>query len=237
MMAGEVVSRPGPIEGTGRVLRELLRTPRFKKTVTDLLNALDPENAAFLVRTLVREDPIFFLGLLGAAPTVANAGVNGLGELFRQFANFPAELLAGFMPGLFDDIDAEQAGEAAGLLLVMLARVNESGGAALARAGSDFGARFRKGVEGALAGAGEGTGSAAAVMLDIAIPALSSAAARLGAEAARGDTGAGEAVSKLADGISRIIRDNPEFVSSVVAPLVDAARLALADVEAAGEVS
>jgi hypothetical protein len=74
-MEATPVLRRGPIEGTSRVLRELIRTPRFKKTVGILIRELDPENAGLLVRTLMWEDPEFFLSLLGAAPDVINAGV------------------------------------------------------------------------------------------------------------------------------------------------------------------
>jgi hypothetical protein len=117
-------TRNGPIEGASRILRELLRTPDFKKNVKILLNELDPENAGLLVRTLFWEDPEFFLGLLGAAPPLVNSVIEGTRELSAQMFSFPPRLLTGFMCGIIDDIDAESIGETAGNALVLLARIN-----------------------------------------------------------------------------------------------------------------
>ncbi|MCJ7559535.1 hypothetical protein MUO79_02820 [Candidatus Bathyarchaeota archaeon] len=114
--------RNGPIEGTSRVLRELLRTPNFKKTVKILLNELDPENAGLLVRTAFWEDPEFFISLLGATPSLVNSMIEGTREFSTQMFSFPPRLLAGFMRGIIDDIDAESIGETAGNLLVLLSR-------------------------------------------------------------------------------------------------------------------
>ncbi len=72
-MSEEPIQPSGPIEGASRVLRELLRTPGFKKAVRTLITELDPENTALLVRTLMWEDPEFFLGLMGAAPSITGA--------------------------------------------------------------------------------------------------------------------------------------------------------------------
>jgi hypothetical protein len=114
--------RTGPIEGTSRVLRELLRTPNLKKTIKILLNELDPENAGLLVRTFFWEDPEFFISLLGATPSLVNAMAEGTREFSVQMNSFPPRLLAGFMRGIIDDIDAESIGEAAGTVLVLLSR-------------------------------------------------------------------------------------------------------------------
>jgi hypothetical protein len=116
--------RNGPIEGTSRVLRELLRTPNFKKTVKILLNELDPENAGLLVRTVFWEDPEFFISLLGATPSLVNSMIEGTREFSTQMFSFPPRLLAGFMRGIIDDIDAESIGETAGNVLVLLSRIS-----------------------------------------------------------------------------------------------------------------
>jgi len=116
--------RRGPIEGTSRVLRELLRTPNFKKTVKILLNELDPENAGLLVRTIMWEDPEFFMGLLGATPSLVSASVEGTRELSSQMLSFPPRLLAGFMRVMIDGVEVEPIGEAVGNTLVLLARIN-----------------------------------------------------------------------------------------------------------------
>jgi hypothetical protein len=134
--------RSGPIEGAGRILRELLRTPNFKKTVKILLNELDPENAGQLVRTVFWEDPEFFISLLGTTPPLVNSLIAGIREFSAQMFSFPPRLLAGFMRGMIDDVDAESIGEAAGNMLVLLTRMSSLEDEELRASG----ARFWEGV-------------------------------------------------------------------------------------------
>jgi hypothetical protein len=226
MMAEEVAPRSGPIEGTSRVLRELLRTPRFRKTVNILLSELDPENAGLLVRTIIWEDPEFFLSLLRATPDIANAGIFGLLELSRQLSNFPPGLLANFFAGVLSDLDGERLGEALGRTWLLMADLGESGGGEIGTAGTGFARAFEKGLYAVLAEAGGEEGSAG--LVERIIPAVGSAAAKLGKEAAREGSETSATVQKIAEGIHRVAAENPDFIREVVAPLVEAGRQALA---------
>ena len=152
--------RNGPIEGTSRVLRELLRTPDFKKTIKILINELDSENAGLLVRTFFWEDPEFFISLLGAAPSLVNAVVEGTREFSAQMLSFPPRLLAGFMRGIIEDIDAESIGQTAGNMLVLHSRLNSLEDGELSGAA----ARFLEGVgKGFKRSLGEGNETASIV--------------------------------------------------------------------------
>lgn len=221
------VPRRGPIEGISRILRELLRTPRFKKTIGILVSELDPENAGLLVRTLMWEDPEFFLSLLGAAPDVVNAGVNGLGELVRQLSNFPRGLLASFISIILEGLDAEGLGRALGDTRRLLGEVAVSGGEELLESLAGLLRRFAAGLTGSPAAPGSAPVSAEA-FIDAVLPAAGAIAATLGREASREGSEVNLAVGRLADGVKRIASDNPEFVQSVVAPLVAAGKAALA---------
>ena len=233
-MTEEILPGAGPIEGVSRVLRELLGTPRFKKTITTLLSELDPGNAALLVRTLLWEDPVFFLNLVAAAPDVANTAITALLELCRQFMNFPPEMLAGFMAGTVDGLDAERLGETAGTVLLLVGRQEVIAGGSGADAAKGFGARFRTGLSGALAGGGEPSDEATPIV-DMVMPALESAAARLGREAAREGSGTNVAVGRLAEGIKEIAARNPDLMRAVAAPLLEAFRQAFEGPEAGRE--
>lgn len=223
--------RRGPIEGTSRVVRELLRTPRFKKTVNILLSELDPENAGLLVRTIIWEDPEFFLSLFGATPDIANAAIIGLLELSRQMSNFPPRLLASFLAEILAGLDAESLGIAVWKVGDLLVEVRDSGGQPLIDSLTDLVRRFARGATGITPVAG-----APAVPVDKVVenllPVLASAAAKFGREAAVEGSQTSIAVKKLAHGMRDIASENPEFMKAVVAPLVEAGKAALAGTDA-----
>ncbi len=236
IQGGEVMEetslpRRGPIEGTSRVVRELLRTPRFKKTVNILLSELDPENTGLLVKTLMWEDPELFLSLFGATPDIANVAINGLLELSRQLSNFPPGLLASFLSVLMEGLEMESLGTAVGKVRDLLVEVRDSGGQPLVDSLTDLLRRFARGATGFTPVSGAPSVSADKVV-DSVLPVLASAAARFGGEAAREGSETSAAVKKLADGVRDIASRNPEFMKSVVAPLVEAGKAALAGTDA-----
>ncbi|MBU1943651.1 MAG: hypothetical protein KKE36_08275 [Actinobacteria bacterium] len=145
-MTDDTAPRNGPIEGTGRILAELLRTPRFKQTVSILLSELDPQNAALLVRTLLWTDPEFSLGLMAAAPDLLNAGIVAVDELVRQLAGFPPALLGQFAAQALAGLDAERLGSTLGGIAVLAATTGAAAGDSLADAASAFVGRFAGGL-------------------------------------------------------------------------------------------
>jgi len=224
--------RKGPIEGTSRVLRELLRTPRFKTSVRIILRDLDPENAALLARTLMFEDPEFFLSLVGALPALVNATIAGIDEMAAQASNFPPGVLTGFIAGIVADIDANLLGRAAGQTLALSARLAATQDPALTEATKDFWEGVGQGISASLpegAAAGEG---AAGLLLDTLMPLLGSTVERLGSQAVKEGSEARRLVRGLADSMRAIAEENPEFMKAVVVPLVEAGREAIAQAEA-----
>ena len=222
----------GPIEGASRILRELLRTPRFKASVRIVLRDLDPENAALLVRTLVWEDPEFFLSLVGSTPALMNAAIIGADEVVAQLSTFPPMLLTGFIARMVAELDARALGHSVGQALVLSARLAAVRDDDLSGAAAGFWEGLGAGITESLPEAEAGEG-AAGLLLDTLVPMLGSAAGRLGSEAVKEGSETRRLVRGLSSSMREIAGENPEFMREVVAPLVDAGRQALADSEAA----
>lgn len=223
----------GPIEGTSRVLRELLRTPRFKASVGVLLRELDPENAGLLVRTLMWEDTGFTLSLLGAAPSLANALFFAADEFIGQASNFSPGMLAGFASGMIGQLDGRTLGHAIGRGLVLSARMAAVDDNGVAEAARGFWDGVGEGIASSLPEGAEAGEGAAGLLLDTVVPVVGAAVSRLGAEAVKEGSEARRLVAGLAAGMKAIASENPEFMRQVVVPLVEAGRQALAEAEAA----
>jgi len=96
----------GVIDLTDRVLKELLKKPGFKEGVRTVLQNVDPESSRRLVRTMMWEDPEFFLGVLGAVPSIVNSLTQGVDELLIQLnEKFSARLLHDFMKSIVMSLD------------------------------------------------------------------------------------------------------------------------------------
>lgn len=234
-MDEESVSKRGPIEGSSRILRELLRSPRFKQTMNILLREMDPENVSLLVRTLVHEDPDFFLSLLGATPSLINVGVKGLVDTTKEMINFPPELLEGFLTETAAELDAEQMGEALGLALLLAINAADTEHPMIAFAGRDFAARFRRGLTSSISGETESLPGALTVLFERLMPVVENVASRIGNQAASGDSDMSELIDTVVDGVKAMADRNPQFMKLIVAPLIDAGRQVLADAESPGE--
>jgi hypothetical protein len=229
------VSKKGPIEGSSRILRELLRSPRFKQTMNILLREMDPENVSLLVRTLVHEDPDFFLSLLGATPSLINVGMKGLVDTTKEMLNFPPELLEGFLTETAEELDAEQIGEAAGLALLLTINAVDSEHPMIDFAGRDFAARFRKGLASSVSGEADSVAGALTILFEKLMPVVENIASRMGSQAARGGSDMNELIDTVVDGIKAMAGRNPEFMKLIAAPLIDAGRHVLADAESPDE--
>jgi hypothetical protein len=96
----------GVIDLADRVLKEMLKKPGFKEGVRTVLQNIDPEASRRVVRTMMWQDPEFFLGLLGAVPSIVNSLTQCLDELLIQLnEKFSPQLLHGFMKSIVLSLD------------------------------------------------------------------------------------------------------------------------------------
>lgn len=229
-MTEETAPKSGVIEGTSRVLRELMRTPRFRQTLRILLRELDPENVPALVRAVREEDPELFLSLLAKAPSFANIGIEGARELLSHIAAFPPDLLFSFLAEMADDLNGERLGETAALSLILCLRIAKNKDEGLIQAAKGLKKGFQKGFEAGLAAEGIQVDKEkwAEQLLDLGFKGANELASKLGKESEKEDSKTKKLVNRLAEGMMRIARDNPEFMDNVVHPLLEAGIDALA---------
>ena len=96
----------GVIDLTDRVLKELLKKPGFKEGVRTVLQNIDPDSSRRLVRTMMWQDPEFFLGVLGAIPCIVNSIAQGVDELLIQLnEKFSPQMLHDFIKSMVLSID------------------------------------------------------------------------------------------------------------------------------------
>jgi len=228
------VSKRGPIEGSSRILRELLRSPRFKQTMNILLREMDPENVSLLVRTLVYEDPEFFLSLLGATPSLINVGVKGIVETCREMINFPPGLLEEYLSETASELDAEQIGEAIGLAMLLTVSAADNDNPILGVVGTDFAGRFRKGLTTSISTEADGVAGALTVLVEKLVPVLEEVVSRMGDQAMREGSEMNELVKTVVGGMRTLATQNPELMQSVAVPLIEAWRQILAEAESLG---
>ena len=96
----------GVIDLADRVLKELLKKPGFKEGVRTVLQNIDPEASRRVVRTMMWQDPEFFLGVLGAVPSIVNSLTQCVDEMFIQLnEKFSPQLLHGFIKSIVLSLD------------------------------------------------------------------------------------------------------------------------------------
>jgi len=197
----------GLVDAADRILRELIRTPKFKEGVILILNSIDPPAARRLVRTFFWQDPGLLMSILGSMPTMINAASEALAEAAVQMANMPPLLLQDLLNQVFAGIDGAAAGEAAGRLVDVALSLDlsekESGLAkSLSRLGDDFGRAY-----GESAGQAALTGRLGSWMAGVA-------------ERAKDKDSATHAFLSAA---GEALKDNPDFVDHVLKPLLSPA--------------
>jgi hypothetical protein len=126
MATETVVQTDGLIDALARILRQLIRTPKFKEAAIVLLNSIDPPAARELVRVLFWEDTGLFLSIVGAVPSLINTGIELVAEMAAQMNSMPAPLLREFVDRLVAGIDGAAAGEAAGGLVSMVLSLEDA---------------------------------------------------------------------------------------------------------------
>jgi hypothetical protein len=99
-------AKKGVIDLTDRVLKELLKKPGFKEGVKTTLQNIDPDASRRLVRTFMWQDPEFFLGVLGAVPSIVNSLTQCVDEVLIQLnEKFSPQLLHEFIKSLVLSLD------------------------------------------------------------------------------------------------------------------------------------
>lgn len=106
-----------------RLLKELMKSPRFKGDLKLLASAVDPAAAGGLVRTLLWGDMEVFMGAISAAPAAVNYLVQAVREVAVQLNNFPPAILIAFLSQLVEAVDFEAVGEALSELKALLERL------------------------------------------------------------------------------------------------------------------
>jgi hypothetical protein len=112
-----------------RMMRELIKSPKFKAELRILIGNIDPANAAGLVRTLFWDDVETFMGTTSAAPAMVNYAVQVAKEVVAQLNTFPPAILIAFLTQLVKEVDFKAMEETIGefrLLLEKLTPVVES---------------------------------------------------------------------------------------------------------------
>ena len=220
-------ARKGIIDGTHRVLRELLDSPRFRQSVRILLGELDPENTPDLVRTLLSRDPELMLSALSASPQVANVAIWGARTFLAELDKFTPDLLAGFLTQMAHEVQAEQLGETFGLLSVLVLRAGDAADGGLDEALKELWQRVSKGFTDALAAQGVQRGQLGEGLARALVAGVNVLAADADERAKKGDPAIEKNVALVARGIRDVARKNPAFMHQVVRPLVEAGRDAI----------
>ena len=101
-------SDKGVIDLADRVLKELLKKPVFKDGVRTVLKNIDPTSSRQFVRTLMWQDPEFFLALISALPPIVNAAISGIDELLIQLREKMSPLLLhDFLRSMASSVDRD----------------------------------------------------------------------------------------------------------------------------------
>lgn len=90
-----------------RMLRELIKSPKFKTSMKLLLSSADPETAKGLAKVMLWEDVEFFMGTASVMPALVNFLVALGNEVAVQLNGFPPPMLVAFMSQLAQGVDFE----------------------------------------------------------------------------------------------------------------------------------
>ncbi|NPV60411.1 MAG: hypothetical protein HPY75_12245 [Actinobacteria bacterium] len=203
--AAAVVDTRGLIDAADRILRELIRTPKFKETLVILLNSIDPPSARRLVRTLFWQDPGLLLSLMGSLPSLINVISEALAEVANQMNTMPPPLLQDFLNQVVAGIDGAAAGEAAGGLVSMVLSLGISNKESVLRRGlSAMAEDFSRAYSDAASGA----------RLDERLGAWMAGAAERAQDPE-------SAVHGFVQAATRAVRENPAFVEHVLKPILE----------------
>lgn len=211
-MQDQQAKRQGIFDAAARVLAEVLKTPRIRQSVRIVLNNLDPENAAAVVRAATQTDPELFLSALGSLPAFSNACLAANAEGLDHARNFAPALLAEQAALLLEETDVAQLGANLASTCALILSVVDRPDRAVADALDDARTRFAAGFAAQL----ERDGLDAETLVDAMFGHLHRAIADP-------DSTTSRAVNRVAVGLGELIRQNPAVVENVVKPLAEAA--------------
>jgi hypothetical protein len=106
-----------------RLLRELIKSPRFKASMKIFLANIDPETAKGLAGSLMWEDVEFFMGTVSTMPALVNFLVALGREISAQLNTVPPPMLIAFMSQMVQGLDFEAMREAVVELKAVLDRL------------------------------------------------------------------------------------------------------------------
>lgn len=218
----ETSSRPGVLDMSNRILKELLRTPKFKAQVKVVLNSLDPPAAAELVRTLMWEDTELFLSLVGVFPELLNALLTGGREFTERMDQYPAPLLAAFAAQIIDKLDGEALGSLLSAIPELFSRLKSVQGEPLQQSLAGLCRRVRFGL------GAEESGLAAAA-LAVLQPFLQQQIRQLTAEAGKEGSETRKLIQGLSHTLVEALKENPDFITYVYMPFLESFRQAAGD--------
>jgi hypothetical protein len=204
MITETEIQTRGLVDAADRILRELLRTPKFKEAIMILLNSIDPPAARRLVRTFFWQDPGLLMSIIGSLPSLINLGSEALAEVADQLSSMPPPLVQDLFFQVITGIDGAVAGEAAGGLVAMGLSLGLDGkGSRLKKSLSSLGDDFGRAYSGVV-GDATLTGRLEGWMAGMA-------------EKAR-DKDSG--TYSFIQAAGKAMQDNPDFVEYVLKPLL-----------------
>jgi len=103
-----------------RLMKELLKSPKFKAELKLFTGNIDPAAAGGLIRTLLWDDVETFLGTTSALPSMINYAVQAMRETVVQLNGFPPPILIAFLSQLVEQVDFKAMEETVGELKVLL---------------------------------------------------------------------------------------------------------------------
>lgn len=107
-----------------RLLRELIKSPKFKASLKVLTGNIDPANASGMVKTFVWEDVETSLGTVSALPPVVNYLVQAVHELAAQLNAFPTPILVAFLSQVVESIDFKAMEDTVGEFKILLEKLH-----------------------------------------------------------------------------------------------------------------
>ena len=112
-------------KGVGeRLMRELIKSPKFKASLKILISEVDAAAARGIVRTFMWEDVETFMGTVSVLPTVLNYSAEALHELAIQLNAFPPAILIAFLSRLVEKVDFKAMEEAIAEFKVLLEKLD-----------------------------------------------------------------------------------------------------------------